>query len=98
MIELLSSNRRIDPSNGFGPLGAVVTLHLRHKRQQNKSVVQLNMSRQHCQTNSHLRAVQLGLICKTEVHQAMSICENSEEALDVRNIYHKVKKYHSTLT
>jgi hypothetical protein len=52
------------------------------------------MSRQHCQTNSHLRAVQLGLICKTEVHQAMSICENSkEEALDVRNIYHKVKKY-----
>jgi hypothetical protein len=21
------SNRRIDPSNGFGPLGAVVTLH-----------------------------------------------------------------------
>jgi hypothetical protein len=48
------------------------------------------MSRQHCQTIAILRAVQLGLICKTEVHQAMSICENSkEEALDVRNIYVK---------
>jgi hypothetical protein len=59
MIEL-SSNRRIDPSNGFGPL-AVVTLHLRHKRQQNKSVVQLNMSRQHCQTNSHFKSCTVGV-------------------------------------
>jgi hypothetical protein len=55
------SNRRIDPSNGFGPLGAVVTLHLRHKRQQNKSVVQLNMSRQHCQTNSHFKSCTVGV-------------------------------------
>jgi hypothetical protein len=53
MIELLSSNRRIDPSNGFGPLGAVKTLHLlRHKRQKINHCS--TMSRQHCQTNSHL--------------------------------------------
>jgi hypothetical protein len=45
MYDRAVSNRRIDPSNGFGPLGAVVTF-LRHKRQQNKSVVQLNMSSQ----------------------------------------------------
>jgi hypothetical protein len=72
------SNRRIDPSNGFGPL-AVVTLHLRHKG--NKINLLFNSI---CQGNiarliAILRAVQLGLICKTEVHQAMSICENSKE-------------------
>jgi hypothetical protein len=76
------SNRRIDPSNGFGPL-AVVTLHLRHKRQQNKSVVQLNMSRQHCQT-AILRAVQLGLICKTEVHQAIYV--KTQEVLTLKHL------------
>jgi hypothetical protein len=98
MIELLSSNRRIDPSNGFGPLGAVVTLHSSGIKG-NKINLLFNSI---CQGNiarliAILRAVQLGLICKTEVHQAMSICENSkEEALDVRNIYHKVKKWHST--
>jgi hypothetical protein len=88
------SNRRIDPSNGFGPLGAVVTLHSSGIKG-NKINLLFNSI---CQGNiarliAILRAVQLGLICKTEV-QAMSICENSkEEALDVRNIYHKVKKY-----
>jgi hypothetical protein len=54
------SNRRIDPSNGFGPLGAVVTLHS-SGRKQNKSVVQLNMSRQHCQTNSHFKSCTVGV-------------------------------------
>jgi hypothetical protein len=81
MIELLSSNRRIDP-NGFGPLGAVVTLHSSGIKG-NKINLLFNSI---CQGNiarliAILRAVQLGLICKTEVHQAMSICENSRKKL-----------------
>jgi hypothetical protein len=80
MIELLSSNRRIDPSNGFGPL-AVVTLPSGIKG--NKINLLFNSI---CQGNiarliAILRAVQLGLICKTEVHQAMSICENPRKKL-----------------
>jgi hypothetical protein len=80
MIELLS-NRRIDPSNGFGPLGAVVTLHSSGIKG-NKINLLFNSI---CQGNiarliAILRAVQLGLI-KTEVHQAMSICENSRKKL-----------------
>jgi hypothetical protein len=92
MIELLSSNRRIDPSNGFGPLGCSNITPSGIKG--NKINLLFNSI---CQGNiarliAILRAVQLGLICKTEVHQAMSICENSkEEALDVRNIYQSQK-------
>jgi hypothetical protein len=56
MIELLSSNRRIDPSNGFGPLGAMCITSSGIK--QNKSVVQLNIQGQHCQTMQELQ--QLG--------------------------------------
>jgi hypothetical protein len=67
MIEL-SSNRRIDPSNGFGPLGAVVTLHSSGIKG-NKINLLFNSI---CQGNIArliaIRAVQLG-ICKTEVHR-----------------------------
>jgi hypothetical protein len=75
------SNRRIDPSNGFGPL-AVVTLHSSGIKG-NKINLLFNSI---CQGNiarliAILRAVQLGLICKTEVHQAMSICENPRKNL-----------------
>jgi hypothetical protein len=48
------SNRRIDPSNGFGPLGAVVTLH--SSVCTNKSVVQPICQGKYCQTNSHFKS------------------------------------------
>jgi hypothetical protein len=52
------SNRRIDPSNGFGPL-VVVTLHPQVPKATNKSVVQLNMSRQHKPDHSHFKSCTL---------------------------------------
>jgi hypothetical protein len=61
MIELLSSNRRIDPSNGFGPLGAVVTLHSSGIKGNKINLLFNSMSRQHCQTNSHFKSCTVGV-------------------------------------
>jgi hypothetical protein len=74
MIELLSSNRRIDPSNGFGPLGAVVTLHSSGIKG-NKINLLFNSI---CQGNiarliAILRAVQLGSVKQRFTKQCLYV-------------------------
>jgi hypothetical protein len=89
MLELLSSNRRIDPSNGFGPLGSIVTLHSSNISGNNIHLLFDKI----CKSNvarmiALLRAVQLGFLCKKE----LLLATHEESSIDVRSIYQKVKQ------
>jgi hypothetical protein len=95
VMQLLSSNKRIDPSNGFGPLGALITLHSSNITGNNinllfNSVCQGNVAR----LIAVLRAIQLGIICKTEVLIATTMCSDTKkESLNIKEIYNKVKQF-----
>lgn len=94
-MRLIDSNRRIDPTNAFGPMATIIVLnssklsgnsiHLLYNE-----ICQQNIAR----TIAVVRAIQLGLICKSAVIAAtLDWSAAREHSLDIKTLYRRVKQY-----
>lgn len=95
LLNLLNSNRRIDPGNTFGPLGSIIILHS-SKIEGDRIHLLFHVI---CKENvarliAVLRAVQLGMLCKTKVITATENWKTAySEPINVKEVYRQVKQY-----
>jgi hypothetical protein len=95
LMKLMDSNRRIDPTNAFGPMGTIIVLHSSKLKGNSihllyNEICQQNIAR----TIAVIRAVQLGIICKSLVIAATSDWSTARaHSLDLKTLYRRVKQY-----